>query len=337
MKYDLIPERGEFYKVNMHCHTDISDGHMSPEAVKDWYKSHGYSAVCYTDHEVLIGHEELCDEGFIALHGYEVAIKQDITKGTGIFMPVYHLNMVAERQDIRRMPRYYTENPSMPGDARRWAKEKGVFDPNDTIDATQYDKKWVNQFIKDVSAGGFLVTYNHPQWSLQGPADYVGLDGLFAIEAINGGCRILNDNTSIHYEQMLRAGMSIVPNGGDDNHNTWDLGHAWTMIKAPELSYDALIAAYKRGDCYASNGPEIKELYIENGEIVIKTSSAVSITMMSEGRYCNHKGANADGPVCEARFAYRPECFGRYFRFEVKDASGKHAYSAAYKPADIQI
>lgn len=337
MKYYLLPERGEFYKVNMHCHTNISDGQHSPEEVKEWYKSHGYSAVCYTDHEVLIGHEELCDDKFIALHGYEVAIKKDITRPTGAFMPVYHLNMVAERQDIRKMPRYYAENPSMPGDARRWAKEQGVFDPNDTISATQYDKEWVNQFIKDVSAGGFLVTYNHPQWSLQGPADYVGLDGLHAIEAINGGCSVLNDNTSIHYEQMLRSGMRIIPNGGDDNHRVWDLGRAWTMIKAPALSYDALIAAYKNGDCYASDGPEIKALYIEDGEIVIKTSPAASVTMLCEGRYCGQKSATADGPVTEARFAYRPEAFGRYFRFEVKTADGKRAYSSAYYPEKISI
>ena len=157
MKFELIPERGKFYKVNFHCHTNISDGQMSPAEVKDWYKSHGYSAVCFTDHEVLIGQEELCDKDFVALHGYEVAIKQDITRPTSFFMPVYHLNLVAERQDIRLMPRYYASNPSMPGDSRRWAQEKGVWDPADTIDATHYDKEWISDYLEAVSAAGFLV------------------------------------------------------------------------------------------------------------------------------------------------------------------------------------
>lgn len=337
MKYELIPQRGKFYKVNMHCHTTISDGQMTPEEVKEWYKSHGYSAVCYTDHEVLIGHEELCDESFVALHGYEVSIKRDLTQHTAFFMPVYHLNMVAEKQETRVMPRFYLHNPSMPGDARRWAEEKGVYDPNDIIDATHYEKEWVSDYIEAVSRGGFLVTYNHPQWSLQDKDDYVGLKGLHAIEAINGGCFVLNDNTSLHFEQMLRAGMAVVPNGGDDNHRVWDLGRAWTMIKAPALTYDDLIAAYKKGDCYASEGPEILELYIEDGEIVIKTSPAAGIFMMTEGRYCGYKGAGEDGPVTEARFAYRPEAFGRYFRFEVKAADGKRAYSNAYYPESIKL
>lgn len=337
MKYELIPQRGSFYKVNLHCHSNISDGKMSPEEIKEWYKSHGYSAVCYTDHEVLIGHEDLCDAEFIALHGYEVAIKQDITKPTAVFMPVYHLNLVAEKQDTRIMPRYYANNPSMPGDARRWAKEQGVYDPNDTIDATHYDKAWLNDYINAVSKAGFLVTYNHPQWSLQTAADYLGLDGLHAIEVINGGCFVLNDNTSLHFEQMLRAGMDVIPNGGDDNHQVWDLGRSWTMLKAKELSYDALIEAYKRGDCYVSEGPEILELYIEDGEIVIKTSPAAGIFMMTEGRHCGHKGASKDGPVTEARFAYRPEVFGRYFRFEVKAPDGKCAFSRAYKTCEIKL
>ena len=80
---ELIPESGRFYKVNLHCHTDISDGADSRETVKAFYKANGYSAVCFTDHEILLNHKDLCDADFIALHGYEVAIKQDIRQHTG--------------------------------------------------------------------------------------------------------------------------------------------------------------------------------------------------------------------------------------------------------------
>ena len=56
---ELIPEQGKFYKVNMHCHTNISDGKRSPEEVKEFYKKAGYSAVCFTDHEVLVPHKDI--------------------------------------------------------------------------------------------------------------------------------------------------------------------------------------------------------------------------------------------------------------------------------------
>ena len=128
MKKYLLPENGTFYKTNLHCHTNISDGKLSPLEVKERYKSLGYSAVCYTDHEVLIGHTDLCDDSFIALHGYEVAIKKDIQHHTAYFMPVYHFNMIAKDQNNLRMPRCFKNNPSMPGDSRRWFDEHAVYD-----------------------------------------------------------------------------------------------------------------------------------------------------------------------------------------------------------------
>ena len=330
MKRYLLPEQGQFYKANLHCHTNISDGKMTPEEVKDWYKSHGYSAVCYTDHEVLIDQSALCDKDFVALHGYEVCIKQDLARHTGYFMPVYHFNCLAERQDNLCMPRFFKNNPSMPGNARQWAEEKGQYDENDIISTTEYSIEWLNDYLTAVRDAGFLISYNHPQWSLQSAKDFAGLEGLHAIEVINGGCRFLNDNTSLHFEQMLRAGMNVVPVGGDDNHGMRDLGHAWTMIKAEALTYDALVAAYKRGDCYASEGPSFEELYTEDGEVVVKCSPVTAVCMLSEGRACGVRTSET-GDLTEARFAYKPETLGRFLRFELRDATGKKAFSRAYR------
>lgn len=329
MIFELLSKDGNFYKVNMHCHTNISDGKLSPNEVKDMYKAAGYSAVCFTDHEVNIGHKELCDEDFIALHGYEVAIKQDESYSTGIFMPVYHFNMVAKSQDCLKMPSYYKTNPSMPGNARAWAEKYGQYD--EVIDHVEYDNiEWINNYLKSVKDGGYLITYNHPQWSLQNLDDIKNIEHLHAIEIINGGCSILNDNTSIHYEQLLRRGKKLFANAGDDNHGSSDTFLAWTMIKSKELSYDALIEAYEKGDFYASEGPEIKEFYIENGKIIAKTSYAKSIKLFTEGRYIDYV-FDTD----YAEFEYLPEKFGSYFRLEVTDKEGKRAFSNAYFTKEI--
>ena len=335
MKLSLLPQKGTLYKVNLHCHTNVSDGNQSPEDVKRVFKEKGYSAVCYTDHEVLIGHEDLCDEEFVALHGYEIAIKKDPAHHTGYFMPVYHFNFIAEKQDTRIMPRFYLNNPSMPGDARRWAEEQGQYDPADVIDHTEYNTEWINNYLKAVTEGGFLVTYNHPQWSLQDKDDYIGLENLHAIEAINGGCRGLNDNTSLPFEQMLRAGKNVVPVAGDDNHSEGGCFYGWTMIKAEELTYDALIAAYKKGDCFASEGPDFLSVTLEEGTIKVECSPVVRVDLLSEGR-C-HLGARAanGASLCEVSFPYVPEKFGSFFRLELTDAQGKRAYSRAYRTADL--
>ncbi len=330
MKKYLLPQNGKFYKTNLHCHTNISDGKLSPEEVKARYVSMGYSAVCYTDHEVLIGHKELCDDSFVALHGYEVAIKKDLDAHTGYFMPVYHFNFIAEDQEDLRIPKFFENNPSFPGAAKTWV-EKCVYDKNDVIETVRYDKEWLNGYLCAVRDAGFLITYNHPQWSLQNSSDYLGLEGLHAIETMNTGCRYHGDCSTVHFKEMLRSGMSVIPVGGDDNHSEKDMGYSWTMIKAPELTYSALIKAYKNGDCYASTGPEIKELYAEDGKLHISTSEASYILLVGQGRYI------ARSHNCsEAEFALDPKRIGEYFHIEVAAKDGTVAFTRAYRFDEIK-
>ena len=314
MFVELIPESGKFYKVNMHSHTNISDGKQTPEEIKESYKNAGYSAVCFTDHEILMSHEV----------------------STALFQPVYHFNMIAKYQDITKMPKYFVNNPSMPGNSREWAKKYADYD--ETIEYSKYDKEWVNDYLAAVKAGGFLINYNHPQWSLQSKDDYVGLDNLHSMEVINGGCIYLNDNTSIHYDQALRSGMRVTVTGGDDNHSVGDNFKAWTMIKAESLTYDALISAYEKGYCYVSDGPQILSLIIDDNKIKIKTSPSMCIKLISEGRYSRQVSdyVNYEEKFTYAEFDYVPEKFGKYFRFEVRDTHGRHAYSTAYFVDDIK-
>lgn len=337
MRIALIPEEGQFYKVSLHCHTTVSDGRLTPEQVKEAFKCTGYHAVCFTDHEVLIGHEDLCDDEFIALHGYEVAIKKDIYSSTATFMPVYHFNFIAEKQDNLKMPRFHN-NPkrSYPGNSREWTEKYGIYDENDTVEETVYDKEWISEYLTAVQNSGFLTVYNHPQWSLHTAYDYLGLRGLTAIEVINGGCIPMNDNTALPFEQMLRSGMEVLPFAGEDNHAAGARGgRTWTMVKAKELSYDALIAALKKGDCYASEAPAIESIVYEDGELIVKTSPAYSVTLFSEGR-CTIMRASGTCELTEARFPYTPENFGRFFRFEVRDERGRKAFSRAYYTNEIK-
>ena len=53
MKKYLLPETGNFYKANMHCHTCLSDGKPTPEEMKEHYKGLGYSIIAFTDHDLF--------------------------------------------------------------------------------------------------------------------------------------------------------------------------------------------------------------------------------------------------------------------------------------------
>ena len=71
MKKYLLPNEGTFYKANLHCHSNLSDGVLTPKELKDLYKANGYSVLAYTDHDIFIPHNELTDDSFVALAGFE--------------------------------------------------------------------------------------------------------------------------------------------------------------------------------------------------------------------------------------------------------------------------
>lgn len=51
-KTELLPGGVTYYKANLHCHTTLSDGKLTPEEIKEAYKSRGYQVVAFTDHRV---------------------------------------------------------------------------------------------------------------------------------------------------------------------------------------------------------------------------------------------------------------------------------------------
>ncbi len=331
MYLELIPEAGKFYKANMHCHTVVSDGKNTPEEVKEIYKAKGYSAVCFTDHNLLAGHKDLCDDEFIALHGYEADIgKPDLPFA---LMPSYHINLIAKDQENLTMPCFFKSRFTHP---RYIGKPEKYNIQYRKVVEEQYTMEWINNFLKEATEQGFLAVYNHPSWSLHDATDYLPLENIHGVELINGGDWVYCDNTAVFYERMLRAGKNVVAVAGDDNHHPALTGRAWTMIKAPELSYNALIDAFEKGHCYASEGPEIHSIVLEDGKICVKTSPASFITVPTEGRVVPRRGKRG-GPaeITEACFDFTPERFGRFFRIEVWDEKGFRAFSSAFYIPDI--
>ena len=61
---ELLPRSGNFYKVNLHTHSTLSDGNFTPLELKDLYLSNGYDAIAFTDHRKCIPHLDLTDEKF---------------------------------------------------------------------------------------------------------------------------------------------------------------------------------------------------------------------------------------------------------------------------------
>lgn len=339
MKKYLLPKAGNFYKANLHCHTTVSDGKRTPEEIKKVYMAKGYSVVAYTDHNKLVVHNDLTDSDFLALNGLELDICDESKVAS--FKKTCHMCFIAKDGNNHIQPCYHTGaclEKNENGD--KWSCLVKI-DECDEYEDAEYSPDYINKITKAVKDKGFFITYNHPTWSRENYTDYINYKNLDAFEMFNGGSYIsgYDEYNPRVYEDFLNSGQKIYCIGGDDNHTyrtdiiRGDEGVAFTVIKAEKLTYPAVIKALENGDFYSSMGPEIHELYYEDGKVHIKCSEADRIALNCQVRCARVAYAESDKPVTEAVFEL-PKNFG-YFRITVTDKSGMRACTNAYFEEDL--
>lgn len=343
MKKVLLPEASEnlrYYRANLHCHSTISDGAKTVEQLKADYMAHGYSVIAFTDHEVFITHNDLTDENFLAMNGYEFSFngKSDDPDEDG---KTCHICLVALDKNI-------TEAVCCHRTKYLWgnaAKLRDQMDFDDTLPdfEREYTPECINEVIRRGKEGGFFVTYNHPYWSIETYPEYSQYEGMDAMEVINFGCIAVgyDDDNDHCYEELLRQKKRLYCIGTDDNHNRHDDENplcdsygGFTMIASPSLKYEDIAAALKNGQFYTSTGnyknvgPEIKSIVYEDGKVTIKTSPCRTINYIPNRRACVAAQANDGEYITEARFDVKDNV--SWFRFTAVDEKGYKAFSNAY-------
>lgn len=331
-KQVIISSEIPSYKANLHCHSTISDGSLTVQQIKEAYMNEGYSIVAFTDHDVFVPHNDLCEEGrFLALNGYEVELSGTELNPFGC-EKCAHICFIA-KTDSQRMQVGYNKDKYIWGNALK-VKPLLTYDRDDY--ERVYSHEGVNDIMKRAHEAGFFVTYNHPDWSMEDFRDYSGYEGMDAMEIFNTGCDregFVEYNSRV-YDDLLRQGKYLYVVAADDNHNRRPLSDplsdsfgGFVYIKAEELTYPAIIRALETGNFYASQGPEIKEMFIENDEVVVRTSPVHKINYITGIRRCQSAAVHYGESLTEARFKISAD--EGYFRIDVIDDHGKHANTSA--------
>lgn len=334
MKY--IEREKKVFKANLHCHTVLSDGELTPEQAVEAYKKQGYSILAITDHEATYDHSLLSTKDFLLLTGYEAHIRTSVECDR--FNPEIHINLLAKEPHNTTLVAYDPYfGEWMPKEIADTRKKAGNIGPR------KYDRQYINQFIQEAKNAGYLVTYNHPCWSMEAEEDILSYEGIFSLEVFNTGSMLVNgyEHNMALYDKFLRCGKMIYCHGADDNHNRRpfdDIGcdsfGAWTMILAKELTYEAVIEALEKGDFYASTGPEIYELTMEGGHVHLECSPARKIMMhMSPKKTIAVYNPNGSS-VTVADFEV-PEGI-KYIYFSVITEQGKSAYTRGFLPEEFR-
>lgn len=236
--------QARWYRGNTHTHTINSDGDSAPDAVVRWYKEHGYHFVVITDHTYRERGAFTPVEGlnalfalpgrFLVLSGVEVTDRLD---GAPL-----HVNGLGVREEV-------------------WAQGGASV------------AEILSRNAVAIRAAGGLPQINHPNylWALSA-ADLSGAHEAPLFELWNGHPGAHNAggggwaSTEEMWDAVLSSGRVLYGVASDDAHHFQAAcapelvcpGRGWIVVRASELSREALLEAMGRGDFYSSTGVALK-------------------------------------------------------------------------------
>jgi hypothetical protein len=277
---------GEWYRGNLHTHTTESDGGRSPQEMARLYREAGYQFLALTDHMKVTVVENEWPDGFLLLTGVELHGDQSEV-GESFHILGFGLTKVAEP-------------------------------PPEITAASAID--WIKQ------QGGEAVLA-HPYWSGLVVSDLLRPSGYLGVEVFNTTCHMAIGKgfSACHWDDLLGRGHRMWGFAVDDSHGGGDLTTAWVLVKARELTRDAVIASLRAGLFYSSYGPEIEDIALAEGVVTARTSPVVEVNFIAQRWAGGHVEAPPGETITGA--TYRLRGHELYLRVECRDAQGRWAWS----------
>lgn len=301
MRLSAFSTPGRFWRGNLHTHSNLSDGALPPEEVCRRYRAEGYDFMALTDHFVGCFGYPVADTVPFRAEGFTTLIGAELHSGPMSNGELWHILAVGLPPDFA------------PGNAPDFRVQPGM-ETGPEIAA------------RAVAAGAF-VAIAHPQWSGLTLADARSLTAAHAVEVYNHGCAMgcdRPDGFSIA-DLLLTEGRDLSLIATDDAHfSEPDHFGGWVMVKATENTPEALLAALKSGQFYSSQGPELRDVVVEDDRVIVESSAVVSVIVQGAGT-----GAKAVHGQSMTRAEVPLERLGAspWLRVTVIDAAGRRAWS----------
>ncbi len=314
-------QQKQWYRGNTHTHTYWRDGDAAPDQVVAWYVDHGYDFLVLSDHNVMqegdrwlsvsdTGNQPLKREHiqFIEARfgpGWVEIRERDGAREMRL-KTLVELQAFCAREGLLLIPGEEVTD--------RWQKHdvhinainnEGVIPPqhgNSVQDTLQRN-------LDAITANGrannrpVLAHVNHPNlaWSLT-PEDLASLRGQSFFEVYNGHRSVRNEGDDDHpstddiWDRALVERLAYGAGDGellyavatDDAHNHHGNnpisipGRGWIMVQARACTPEALIAAMKRGDFYASSGVRLNGISTDGRRLRLEITQQPRATYKTE-------------------------------------------------------
>ena len=290
------------YRGNLHGHSTHSDGRNSPADVVRLYRDAGYHFTCLSEHywsnprfcaATLNDASALDRDDFITLLSAELHCHGKLYDRDGLW--------------------HIVANGLPPGFAMAGETEKGP------------------ELVSRAVAAGAYVTIAHPEWYSLTDAEAQALAeaGAHGVEIYNHASAIdaARGGGTATVDYLLHQGFPIHITATDDSHDIpRDAFGGWVMVAARDLTSDAILAALKAGDFYASTGPDILSITRDGTVIEIETSPVQRIILAADK---HHAEPVAGDGITRARFDLK-KFDPAFVRIVAIDARGRSAWSNPY-------
>ena len=293
---------GRFWRGNLHCHSDRSDGLCGPDEVVAAYRDAGYDFIALSDHFEERYGWRVTDTRGLRAPGFTTILAAELSSGPWRERTTYWVCAVGVPLALE--PPLADDRPK----AIRRASEAGAFVvllhpglnnlPLDTVDR-----------LPAFDVVDAVEVYNHNTFGSQPDR----ADGAYMVDG------------------LLERGRKVSIAAGDDAHFAFprDRFGGWVEVWAEALEPSALVASLKSGSYYSTQGPRIEALELDGDRLRVKTSPAHAIAVGGAGdRWLDATTVLDEGgdPVSEGTFDLSAFA-GSYCRVTVIDADGRRAWS----------
>jgi len=276
----------KWYKGNTHLHSTASDGGKTFTELAALYASAGYDFLFRTDH--WVSSDKAKDANSYPLLWLD-GVELDGKDHTG---SLYHVVCLGRLPDLRR--------------------ENGF-----------------EAALQAARKGGALLILAHPHWSGNSLEDCLRypFDG---VEVYNHVCHWLNGKGDgrIHWDVMLHRDPNTLAFAVDDahlrpEHPGWNGG--WIMVNARECSEASILGALRRGNFYATCGPEIHSMTFDGTQLHLTTSPIQFARLVGPGSLGVRCGSFDGKLMTDVRLTV-PQDWG-YVYLELEDARRGRAWT----------
>lgn len=283
---------GRFYKGNLHTHSTNSDGSHAPDRVIAYYREAGYDFLALTDH-------------FMERYGWPISDTRALRSAN--FTTLIAAELHAPRTGLDEL--WHIKAIGLPFDF-----------------APPVNGETGPALAARAAAAGAFIGIVHPSWYGLTTDDARSISCPHAIEIYNHGSAVDVDRGSDwpFCDALLNQGWRLTGYASDDAHHlTHDSLGGWVQVHAEDLDPALLLEALKAGRFYSSQGPEIRDVSVDDQEVRVACSPAAAVAITGRGsRSQAIRGAGLTEAVLPLR-RFRDS----YFRVTVIDGQGRRAWS----------